>query len=205
MGPKVRNCSMDFVPSSDAKPRTGQFLLSEPFMSDAWFGRKVVFLCDHDEDGSLGFVLDNFTDRPLRAVLEDAEDWSLKQEVSVGGPVHDDSLFYLHRLGKEVSGAMPVLPGLWLGGDFGELKMALASGRYGDGDVRFFVGYSGWTRGQLDREIQSNSWYVHDAPLDQKMTAIFHPPLEGLWKQMLSSKGPGFARASTLPLDPSLN
>jgi len=196
---------MDFVPSADAKPRTGQFLLSEPFMSDVWFGRKVVFLCDHDEDGSLGFVLDNFTDRPLRAVLEDARDWSLTQEVSMGGPVHDDSLFYLHRLGKEVSGAMPVLPGLWLGGDFDELKTALASGRYGDADVRFFVGYSGWTSGQLDSEIKGNSWYVHDAPLEQKLDAIFRPPPEGLWKRMLASKGPGFARASTLPLDPSLN
>lgn len=205
MGPKVRNCSMEFVPSADAKPRMGQFLLSEPFMSDVWFGRKVIFLCDHDEDGSLGFVLDNFTDRPLEAVMSGAEDWSLEQRVSMGGPVHDDSLFYLHRLGEFVSGALPVLPGLWLGGDFDELKAALSSGKFGDSDVRFFIGYSGWMKGQLEAEMQQCSWYVHDAPLEQKLEAIFNPPAEGLWKGMLASKGPGFARASTLPLDPSLN
>lgn len=196
---------MEFVPSPDAEPRTGQFLLAEPFMSDMWFGRKVVFLCDHDEDGTLGFVLDNFTERPLHAVLDDARDWRLNQRVSMGGPVHDDSLFYLHRLGKEVTGAMPVLPGLWLGGDFDELKAALSSGRYGDGDVRFFVGYSGWNGGQLESEIKGKSWYVHDAALEDKLQAIFHPPSEGLWKGMLASKGPGFARASALPVDPSLN
>lgn len=174
-------------------------------MSDMWFGRKVVFLCDHDEDGSLGFVLDNTTERPLRSVLADAEDWPLKQRVAMGGPVHEDSLFFLHKLGKEVSGAMPVLPGLWLGGDFGELKALMSTGRYGDGDVRFFVGYSGWTGGQLDLEMKQHSWYVHDIPLDEKLSVIFNPPQGGLWKQMLASMGPGFARASNLPLDPSLN
>lgn len=196
---------MEFVPPADAVPRTGQFLLSEPFMSDAWFGRKVVFLCDHDEDGALGFVLDNFIDRPLAAVLDDAEAWPLRQRVSRGGPVHDDSLFYLHRMGEVVSGAMPVLPGLWLGGDFDELKAAMETGRFGDGDVRFFVGYSGWVGGQLEGEMRQHSWYVHDVPLEEKLDTIFNPPEEGLWKRMLSSKGPAFARVSTLPLDPSLN
>lgn len=196
---------MEFVPSPDAVPRSGQFLLSEPFMSDVWFGRKVVFLCDHDDEGSLGFVLDNFTDRPLPAVLRDAEEWSLQQCVSMGGPVHDDSLFYLHRLGKEVHGAVPVLPGLWLGGDFDDLKAAIGSGRYSDSDVRFFVGYSGWMSGQLEEEIKQRSWYVHDTPLEMKLDAIFNPPEGGLWGAMLASKGPGFARAATLPMDPSLN
>lgn len=180
-------------------------MLSEPFMSDAWFGRKVVFLCDHDGDGSLGFVLDHFTDRPLKAVMSDAEAWPLKQSLAVGGPVHNDSLFYLHRMGDVVSGAMPVLPGLWLGGDFDELKAGLSTGRYSDQDVRFFVGYSGWTQGQLDSEMREKSWYVHDASLEDKLDAIFNPPEEGLWRSMLASKGPGHARATMLPVDPSLN
>jgi putative transcriptional regulator len=196
---------MEFVPSADAVPRAGQFLLSEPFMSDVWFGRKVVFLCDHDSDGTLGFVIDNFTSRPLQAVLGDAEGWPLAQKLSMGGPVHDDSLFYLHRMGEVVTGGMPVLPGLWLGGDFDEMKAALSSGRFSDRDVRFFAGYSGWTKGQLDHEVRQHSWYVHDAPLEHKMDAIFNPPEGGLWRQMLASKGPGFARATRLPVDPSLN
>ena len=48
---------MDWMPPADVEPKPGQFLLSEPFLDDPWFGRKVVFLCDHDEQGSLGFVL----------------------------------------------------------------------------------------------------------------------------------------------------
>ena len=56
---------MDWMPLADAEPKPGQFLLSEPFLDDPWFGRKVVFLCDHDEQGSLGFVLNNGMGRNL--------------------------------------------------------------------------------------------------------------------------------------------
>ena len=104
------------------------------------------------------------------------KNWPLKQSVSVGGPVHDDSLFYLHRMGDVVSGGMPVLPGLWLGGDFDELKAGLASGRYGDQDVRFFVGYSGWTPGQLDAEMRERSWYVPRCSTGGQVECYFRPP-----------------------------
>ena len=86
---------MEIVPDSTAKPRAGQFLLSEPFLTDPWFGRKTVFLCDHDADGTVGLVLDNGTGRRLKEVLPESEAWGIDHEVSLGGPVHDDSLFFL--------------------------------------------------------------------------------------------------------------
>ena len=89
---------MEIIPDSTAKPRAGQFLLSEPFLTDPWFGRKTVFLCDHDADGTVGLVLDNGTGRRLKEVLPESEAWGIDHEVSLGGPVHDDSLFFLHRL-----------------------------------------------------------------------------------------------------------
>ena len=103
---------MDWMPPANAEPKPGQFLLSEPFLDDPWFGRKVVFLCDHDEQGSLGFVLNNGMGRNLTSLLPDAEPWGLDHEVHRGGPVHADSLFCLHRLGDGIEGSLPVLPGL---------------------------------------------------------------------------------------------
>lgn len=196
---------MEIVPSGKVQPRAGQFLLSEPFSNDPWFGRKVVFLCDHGEEGSMGFVLDNGMDRNLTTLLPDAEHWKLDHEVHCGGPVHEDSLFYLHRLGDQVEGSIPLLPGLWMGGDFDALKAVLDKGNVSLGEVRFFAVYSGWTAGQLSEEMSGNSWYVHDMPLELKVKEIMNAVPLNLWARMLASKGPGFEKVSGLPQDPSLN
>ena len=196
---------MEIVPDIHVAPRAGQFLLSEPFLSDPWFGRKSVFLCDHDAVGTVGLVLDNGTGRRLVDVLPDAEAWGIDHEVFLGGPVHDDSLFYLHRLGDLVPDAMPVVPGLWLGGDFDGIREALAGGRAQPDSIRFFVGYSGWSAGQLDDEVQRSSWYVHDVPLEEKVRIAMDTEPGDLWRRLLSQKGPGFAQVTGLPTDPSLN
>lgn len=196
---------MDFMPPSDVRPEPGQFLLSEPFLNDPWFGRKVVFLCDHDEKGSLGFVLNNGMGQNLNSLLSDAERWSIDHEVHRGGPIHEDSLFFLHRLGERVKGSIPVLPGLWLGGEYEDLVLALEDGGARQGDVRFFAGYSGWGAGQLDGEMRQRSWYVHDLALPEKLETVMNPVPEKLWVSMLTSKGGGYERVTSWPTDPSLN
>ena len=135
----------------------GQFLLSEPFLTDPWFGRKTVFVCDHDPDGTVGLVLDNGTGRRLKEVLPESEDWGIDHEVFLGGPVHDDSLFFLHTFGDEVANAMPVLPGLWLGGDLDGIRALLSRPEKALGQIRFFIGYSGWAAGQLEAEMERHS------------------------------------------------
>ncbi|RPG80911.1 MAG: YqgE/AlgH family protein [Crocinitomicaceae bacterium TMED114] len=196
---------MEIVPDSKAAPRAGQFLLSEPFLTDPWFGRKTVFLCDHDADGTIGLVLDNGTGRRLKDVLPEAEAWGLDHEVYLGGPIHDDSLFFLHTLGDRVSDAMPVLPGLWLGGDFEGIREAFGQGQVAPGSIRFFVGYSGWSAGQLDAEVERSSWYVHDAGLQEKLDIVLNAEPGDLWRRLLGQKGPEFAKVTGLPVDPSLN
>ena len=99
---------------------------------------------------------------------------------------------------------MPVVPGLWLGGDFDDIRACLAEG-VAPGDIRFFIGYSGWTAGQLDMEVERNSWYVHDLPLERKKELVLNPEPGNLWQSMLQEKGPGFARVTELPANPNLN
>ena len=196
---------MEIVPDSKARPRAGQFLLSEPFLTDPWFGRKTVFLCDHDRDGTVGIVLDNGTGRRLKEVLPESEAWGIDHEVFLGGPVHDDSLFFLHTFGDEVANAMPVLPGLWLGGDLDGIRALLTRPVPSKGSIRFFIGYSGWAAGQLEAEMERHSWYVHDAPLADKMSIVMDTDPGELWKRLLGNKGPGFSKVPGLPTDPSLN
>ncbi len=196
---------MDWMPPADAEPKPGQFLLSEPFLEDPWFGRKVVFLCDHDEQGSLGFVLNNGMGRNLTSLLPDAEQWGFDHEVHRGGPVHADSLFCLHRLGEEVEGSIPVLPGLWLGGEYDDLAVLINERGAKAGDVRFFAGYAGWGAGQLEGEMKQRSWYVHDAPVGSKLEVVMNSDPGDLWASMMKSKGGGYGRVTTWPTDPSLN
>ena len=196
---------MEIVPDSKAKPRAGQFLLSEPFLTEPWFGRKTVFLCDHDQDGTVGIVLDNGTGRRLKEVLPESEAWGIDHELFLGGPVHDDSLFFLHTFGDEVANAMPVLPGLWLGGDLDGIRALLTRPVPSKGSIRFFIGYSGWAAGQLEAEMERHSWYVHDAPLADKMSIVMDTDPGELWKRLLGNKGPGFSKVPGLPTDPSLN
>ena len=196
---------MEIVPDSKARPRAGQFLLSEPFLTDPWFGRKTVFLCDHDRDGTVGIVLDNGTGRRLKEVLPESEAWGIDHELFLGGPVHDDSLFFLHTFGDEVANAMPVLPGLWLGGDLDGIRALLTRPVPSKGSIRFFIGYSGWAAGQLEAEMERHSWYVHDAPLADKMSIVMDTDPGELWKRLLGNKGPGFSKVPGLPTDPSLN
>lgn len=205
LAPKVGNCSMEIAPDSDAEPRSGQFLLSEPFLQDPWFGRKTVFLCDHDDHGTVGLVLDHASGRQLSDVFPDAAEWGLDQEVHVGGPVHQDSLFFLHRLGDRVGNSMPVVPGLWLGGDLEDVQSAMSEVGHPAVPIRFFMGYSGWTAGQLSSEIRQRSWYVHDVSLEEKIHLVMDASPGFLWKKLLSQKGPSFSRIADLPLDPGLN
>ena len=196
---------MDWMPPADVHPKPGQFLLSEPFLDDPWFGRKVVFLCDHDEQGSLGIVLNNGMGQNLTSLLPDAERWSIDHEVHRGGPVHAESLFYLHRLGDRVKGSIPVIPGLWLGGEYEDLAVAMEQGGVEARDVRFFAGYSGWGAGQLGGEMKLRSWYVHDQSLPGKVDTVMNSAPGELWSSMLTSKGGGFERVTSWPTDPSLN
>ena len=74
-----------FTPSNQAPPKAGDILLSEPFLDDPYFGRKVVLLCEHNEEGSFGFVLNNFGDIDVDEVMDDLP--KLNTRISVGGPV----------------------------------------------------------------------------------------------------------------------
>ena len=83
-----------FTPSNNAKPESGDILLSEPFLDDPYFGRKVVLLCEHNDEGSFGFVLNNFIDIDVDEVMEELP--KLNARISVGGPVKNGNLYYLH-------------------------------------------------------------------------------------------------------------
>lgn len=195
------NTTMKFNISPDIKikPKRGKVLLAEPFLDDPYFKRTVILLCEHNEEGSFGFVLNNYIDIELDQVMEELPTFDTR--ISIGGPVKNSNLYYLHTLGEEIGDSVEVMDGIFMGGDFGILKEKLRLGQVQKDEVRFFVGYSGWSANQLDTELDSKSWFV--ANVQPKL--LMNTDVTDLWKKVMGSMGAKGSMIANLPDDPSLN
>ena len=103
----------------------------------------------------------------------------------------------------EAPGAVMVMDGLFMGGDFEWLKAVIEEGKVDESELRFFIGYAGWTPGQLESEIKSHSWFVTETTIENIMDTRVEE--ETLWKQLIEDMGAGFGHIANAPSDPSLN
>jgi putative transcriptional regulator len=190
---------MNFLPRTDQLPQKGQVLLSEPFLNDPYFRRTVVFLCEHNAEGSFGFVLNNYIDVELEQIMDNMP--AFEGRISIGGPVRNSNLYYLHTLGHQIDDSVEIIPGLFMGGNFDNLRTLLLAGKVNKNDVRFFVGYSGWSPDQLEEEIKQKSWLV--ASIDKEI--VMNSENDDLWKSILKTMGVKGKLVANLPDDPSLN
>lgn len=184
---------------SDITPAAGRLLVSEPMLADPNFERTVILLCVHDDDGSLGFVLN----KPADSLLSDLVEWPGDDQIPVfiGGPVQGDTLQFIHRYG-DIEGCREILPGIFWGGDFDDLRERAVNCGIDPDHIRFFLGYSGWGQGQLAEELKENAWIVSDK-VDTDM--IFATEPDDLWPLVLRKMGGRFARFVNYPTDPRLN
>lgn len=184
--------------------RPGSLLISQPFLGDPNFERTVVLLCSHsDEEGSFGLVLNRPASLQLGDVLELPGGHALPAALTplgVGGPVQPDTLHYLHHR-ADVPHAVDLGQEVYWGGDFEVLLGLLLSGDLGPDDVRLFVGYSGWTAGQLAEEVRENVWIVHPNAAGK----VFTLDNDAFWQSILREKGGRFRVLSNYPSDPRLN
>lgn len=174
---------------------TGKLLIAEPFMQDGFFSRSVIFITDYHESGTVGFILN----RPLRMNLKNliSDFPQFPGSVFVGGPVSRDTVHYIHTAGEILEGSKEIITGVYWGGEFNQLKFLISNGVIKPRDIRFFVGYSGWSPGQLEFEMEeSNSWLVENSDPNY----IFYPQNEiDLWQQILSHKGNSFKVLASMP------
>ena len=180
------------------KVEIGNILIAEPFLQGKYFSRSVIFMVEHDEKGSIGFVLN----KPMAYTTSDlvTELAGLEYPVYIGGPVEQNQLYYLHNY-AEVEDALQIVPGIYWGGDFSKLTRLLQEGKIQPGEVRFFAGYSGWDAGQLDRELDENSWMVGDIT----PARFFEIPNDNLWEASMSGLGGRYRIWANFPKDPIMN
>lgn len=188
---------MDVPPFEDPGPLSlkGALILAHPSLRDPNFIRTVLLLTDHEAAyGAHGFVLNRPLGRTVSQLLpETAQEGLGEVPVFVGGPVSQDKLSFAS-----------------LSWDAGEDRLhytthlSLADARLlhrEGGQIRAFVGYAGWSEGQLENELQQSAW-VPRKP-GPEILSLEHP--DRLWRSLLGSMGPAFELLARMPDDPSLN
>lgn len=181
-------------------PDRGDLLISEPYLADPNFERSVILLCEHDTNGSIGFVLNRLSELSLAEIIEDAPDEEIP--LFIGGPVQQDTLHFVHRSPHLMEEGREIAHGIYWGGDFDRLIELMGAGLVTAGEVRFFIGYSGWGSHQLSDELDANSWIVNKKTTPEYIFEYSH---DELWRQVLSDMGGKFRTFSNFPADPRLN
>lgn len=179
-------------------PKQGRILISEPLLSDTYFKRSVVLLTEHSDKGAVGFVLNKPVDLPLNEVLADFPDFNA--QVYIGGPVAKDTIHFLHTLGELVPNSVHVMDNIYWGGDFDSLKELISEGIIEPAQVRFFLGYSGWSPNQLEGEIEENAWLVTRVESEKIMSAD-----KDIWKKTLDELGKKYKVWANFPENPAMN
>ncbi len=180
-------------------PGAGILLIADPFLKDPNFTRTVIFLCDHKEEGSLGFILNKKFDYTLDELLVSFEGYPFP--VYYGGPVQIDTVHFIHQYPDLIPGGQEVLKNIYWGGDFEILTELIKTKAIDPAKVKFFIGYSGWDKGQLNNEISEKNWLT--VPATRKL--IFQKNTEDIWKDSLKHLGGEFKMLINFPIDPQLN
>ena len=180
-------------------PAPGILLIADPFLKDPNFLRTVVFLCEHKEDGSFGFVLNRKYENTLDELLPELIGHQLP--VYYGGPVQIDTIHFLHQYPDQIPGGHEILKGVYWGGDFEAVVNLIKNDDIDAGKIRFYIGYSGWSTGQLKEEMIEKTWLTVKAT--RKL--VFHRNYEEIWKDSLKHLGGDFEMMINFPLDPQLN
>jgi putative transcriptional regulator len=183
----------------DKIPEKGRILISEPFLPDTFFNRSVVYLTDHDANGSVGFILNKRLDVRLSDAVSGFEGWD--ENLSMGGPVSPDTLHYLHTLGNLIPNSVLVDDNIYWGGEIDAIREMIKAGSIKPSQIRFFLGYSGWSAGQLERELKENSWVIAKV----KSEIIMNSRGSDSWKRLLRTFNNKYRIWADFPESPEMN
>lgn len=181
----------------------GTLLAAGPDLLDPNFMHAVVLICSHSAEGAIGFIVN----RPAEYTTQEAfPDHPLLGQVDLpvyqGGPVQLDALQYLHRLGTEIPGSLPIVGDVCWGGDADALAEWLRDHEDQARErVRLLIGYSGWGAGQLESELAEGVWL----PAPGSAERVFSEAGETLWRTVVRSLGEAAEGLSEQPPDPSWN
>ena len=182
------------------KLKKGYLLIAEPsIIGDLSFNRSVILLADHNEDGSVGFIMN----KPLKYSINDLiPEINANFKIYNGGPVEQDNLYFIHNIPDLIPNSIEISSGIYWGGDFESTKELINKGKIKKMNIRFFLGYTGWEEHQLEREMEASSWIITNNNYENK---IIGKPTAHFWKEKIIELGGEYLIWSNAPENPYLN
>ena len=175
----------------------GKLLIASPALIDPNFARTVVLITEHNTEGAMGIILNRPSGTAVEAAVPELGDIAGGEPVFVGGPVQPEALVLLAEFTDLSAAAWIVVADVGLASADRELDELAAAVRRG----RVYAGYSGWGAGQLEMEMEEDSWIV-EPPIPSE---LFPDDPAHLWNDVLARKGGRYALISRMPDDPSMN
>jgi putative transcriptional regulator len=175
----------------------GKLLVASPALIDPNFARTVVLITEHNSEGAMGIILNRPSSTAVEAAVPELAEIAGGEPVFVGGPVQPEALVLLAEFADLSAAAWIVVADVGLASADRELDELADAVRRG----RVYAGYSGWGPGQLETEMDEDSWIV-EPPIPSE---LFPEDPEHLWNNVLARKGGRYALIARMPDDPSMN
>ena len=175
------------MPEEDAS-LVNKCLIATPAIKDPLFASSLVYMCEHNKDGSMGLVVNHPTEQNLDEIfgqldIKCDDDVIRNQPVYIGGPVQLEQGFILHSEAGDWQKSIEVSSGIHLTSSIDILR-AIAIGK-GPSEYLVMLGFSGWSSGQLESELQENSWLTASANAD----LLFHQSADDKWQVAFDTLG----------------
>lgn len=177
----------------------GTLLIAEPAtLNDDSFNRAIILITEHNDNGSVGFVLNKPTQYLIKDLVMDIHS---DFRVYKGGPVEQDNLYFVHIIPHLIPDSVEVSNGIYWGGNYNAVKSLLNQNLIQPNEIRFFLGYSGWTFEQLEHEIREKTWKSHD----NEFSNVLNIQTAEDWKNILLKLGGKYKIWANSPENPMLN
>lgn len=195
----LKNIDLLSIDRNWLMPEAGRILISKPFSGDEYFDKSIVYITESNDKGTVGFILN----KPVLTHM-DVERGGIKSgswNLWFGGPVRSDYIYFIHTAGPDIiPGSLKVADGIYWGGDFNMVSQKIENGELNENAVRFFLGYSGWEKDQLEKEINEKFWMV-----GKLEPSIIMDTDADVWKEAVKNLGGRYRVWENLPPDPLLN
>ncbi len=180
--------------------KKGKILIAEPsIIGDISFNRSIILLADHNNEGSIGFILNKPLDYCLGDLIPEIES---NLPIYNGGPVQQDNLYFIHKVAELIPESIEISEGLFWSGNFEQVSKLVAEEKINENDIRFFLGYSGWEANQLNSELKGNTWILSENTHRNNIIKVVDT---AFWKNKMLALGGEYSIWSNAPEHPSHN
>ena len=178
--------------------KKGYLLVAQTLLMDSYFNRSVILICDHNKNGTIGLQIN----KPLKSKIKSIISKPLiDQKVFLGGPV-DKNIFFLHKNNMFANDSVKINNHLFFSKNIDYIESLILDNKIQQNQFKLFIGYTGWDSGQLEEELNENSWIV--VPKFD-INIIFSNDYNNIWKEVLNNSSKIHKMFSNYPINPRLN